>query len=359
MLEKCYNRVKLRTNHTNKLDSMSIGQYLGHVRRDDPLYGYLRHEIQPQTGKSPAKAKYRVFRLNASNDVFLYEEKYSGAKFIGKFFRCDRTKDPDRAVARLNREFDGLQTMRGCGLTGKPHHVARPLGRNYNLNALLVTEICEGELLSKVILAALHDGEQEKLFQRLTALAYFLSVLHNRTANGSKVDFQPSCDYAEHLLRKLLRIDAIREKEADELRSLCGQWRRQPQMWEDRQVLVHGDATPDNFMFTGGLNVSTFDLERSHRDDRVFDVGRIAGELKHFFLRDTGSNEAAEPFIGHFLWEYACHFPDRHSAFRAITSRVPFYMGTTLLRIARNSWVTEKHRRCLIEEAKKCLRRLA
>jgi len=338
---------------------MSNGQYLGHVRRDDPLYGYLRHEIHPQTGRPPERAKYRVFRLNASNDVFLYEEKYSGAKFIGKFFRCDRTKDADKAAARLTHEFDNLKAMRGCGLTGAPHHVARPLGRNYALNSLLVTEICEGELLSKVILAAIHNGEQEKLFRRLTALAYFFSKLHNRTVNGRKVDFQPSCDYTEHLIRKLLRIHGLREKEADELRQLRDQWFRQQRMWEDRQVLVHGDATPENFKFTGGLNVSTFDLERAHRDDRVFDVGRIAGELKHFFLRDTGHKEAAEPFIGHFLWEYACHFPDRDKAFRSITARVPFYMGITLLRIARNNWITEDYRRCLINEAKECLQRFA
>ena len=343
---------------TDRVNIMSNGQYLGHVRRNDPLYGYLRHEIHPQTGRPPERAKYRVFRLNASNDVFLYEEKYSGAKFIGKFFRCDRTRDADKAAARLTHEFDNLKAMRGCGLTGAPHHVARPLGRNYALNSLLVTEICEGELLSTVILAAIHNGEQEKLFRRLTALAYFFSKLHNRTANGRKVDFQPSCDYTEHLIRKLLRIHGLKEKEADELRRLCDQWRQQKRMWEDRQVLVHGDATPENFKFTGGLNVSTFDLERAHRDDRVFDVGRIAGELKHFFLRDTGSKEAAEPFIGHFLWEYACHFPDRDKAFRSITARVPFYMGITLLRIARNSWIAQDYRRCLIHEAKECLRRV-
>jgi hypothetical protein len=31
-------------------------------------------------------------------------------------------------------------------------------------------------------------------------------------------------------------------------------------------------------------------------------------------------------------------------------------MGLTLLRIARNSWITEKHRRQLFDEAKKTLK---
>jgi hypothetical protein len=89
----------------------------------------------------------------------------------------------------------------------------------------------------------------------------------------------------------------------------------------------------------------------------VFDTGRIAGELKHFFMRATGNKDAAEPFIGHFLWEYACHFPNRDSAFQSITGRTPFYMGITLLRIARNSWVDPEYRHRLVNEAKECLRR--
>jgi hypothetical protein len=110
-------------------------------------------------------------------------------------------------------------------------------------------------------------------------------------------------------------------------------------------------------MFGGGLSVVAFDLERTKRADRVFDTGRIAGELQHFFLRATGNPYAAEPFIGHFLWEYACHFPNRERAFRSITGRIPFYMGITLLRIARNSWVEPEYRRRLINEAKEGLRR--
>jgi hypothetical protein len=104
------------------------------------------------------------------------------------------------------------------------------------------------------------------------------------------------------------------------------------------------------------LSVIAIDLERMKRADRVFDLGRIAGELQHIFLQATGNKHAAEPFIGHFLWEYACHFPDRERAFRSITGRVPFQMALTLLRIARNSWVNFAHRRQLVEEAKIILR---
>jgi aminoglycoside phosphotransferase (APT) family kinase protein len=106
-------------------------------------------------------------------------------------------------------------------------------------------------------------------------------------------------------------------------------------MWEDNQVLVHGDATPSNLLFGRDLSVIAIDLERMTRADRVFDLGRIAGELQHYFLQAKGNTHGAEPFIGHFLWEYACHFPDRDRAFRSITGRLPFQMALTLLRIAR------------------------
>ena len=105
------------------------------------------------------------------------------------------------------------------------------------------------------------------------------------------------------------------------------------------------------------MYVISFDMERVRHADRCFDVGRIAGELQHFFLRNLHDRSRAEEFISHFLREYAGHFPDRESAFRAITGRLPFYMGTTLLRIARNTYLDRDYRRQLVESAEMCMRR--
>jgi aminoglycoside phosphotransferase (APT) family kinase protein len=332
--------------------------YLGRLSEHDPLHAYLQRDIQPQITGSPGHSTYRVFRLNGSNDVYMYEDRETTTKVIGKFFLSSRKNNVDKAASRLTREFDNLCTVRDRGLTGYPHHVVRPLGRHYAMNALLVTEYCEGEILSDVIREVIRNGDQGKLYHKLTALAYFLSALHNRTASGVGVEFHHDCHYLDHLVHRLLDIAAVGGDEARELYWLRDQWRNQSRMWEDQQVLVHGDATPENFMLGPNLQVITFDLERAKRADRVFDTGRIAGELKHFFMRGSGNPRTAEPFIGHFLWEYACHFPDRHSAFRSITGRTPFYMGMTLLRIARNSWVEAEYRRRLINEAKACLRSL-
>ena len=333
------------------------GTYLGRLSQHDPLHGYLQYDIQPQISGDSNHSTYRVFKLNASNDVYMYEDRNSGSKVIGKFFLSARKNNAVKAASLLTREFDNLCMMRDFGQTGYPHHVVKPLGRNYSMNALLVTEYCEGELLSEAILEAIRTGEHANLYHKLTALAYFLASFHNRTATGKGVEFHEECDYMDRLVIKLFENHTIGRGDARELYWLRDQWRNQPRMWEDQKVLVHGDATPENFRFGVGLKVMAFDLERTKLADRVFDTGRIAGELKHFFMRATGNKDAAEPFIGHFLWEYACHFPNRDSAFQSITGRTPFYMGTTLLRIARNSWVAPEHRHRLIHEAKECLRR--
>lgn len=182
--------------------------YLGRMPEDDPLHGYLQYDIQPQVNGSSGPAHYRVFLLNGSNDVYLYEDRHSGTKVVGKFFLSSRKRDAAKAAARLTGEYDNLCLARDYRLTGYPHHVVRPLGRNYGLNALLVTEYCEGELLSDVIQSVIHNGDKARLYHKLTALAYFLSTLHNRTANGARVNFDQDCGYMDRLICRLRKIGA-------------------------------------------------------------------------------------------------------------------------------------------------------
>jgi len=127
-------------------------------------------------------------------------------------------------------------------------------------------------------------------------------------------------------------------------------------MWQDQQVWLHGDATPANFLFGRGMDVAAIDLERMKRGDRMFDVGRVAGELQHAFMSAVGDRDRAEPFIGHFLWEYCCHFPDRQRTFESITARAPYYMALNLLRIARNDYIGRDYGGRLVAQAKKLLR---
>ncbi|GGF16241.1 aminoglycoside phosphotransferase family protein [Subtercola lobariae] len=316
-----------------------IGTYVGYVNGEDRLHGFLSAILRDQLGvREPAPA-FRAFKLTGSNVVYGYEEKFSRARVICKFYGPKYGWDRDRATRTASNEFESLHRLRGYDLVGSPHHVIRPLGVDGETNGVLAVEYYDGEEFSRAISQCTQYGDNEHLYWRLKALAFFLATLHNRTATGEAVDFASDGRYFASLIGGLRRRGLLGQWDADELLWLCDLWLGRPRMWADRQVWLHGDATPANFLFGTGLDVAAIDLERTVRGDRMFDVGRVAGELQHAFMSATGDRYRAEPFIGHFLWEYASHFPDHEVTFGSITSRVPFYMGLNLLRIARNDYI--------------------
>jgi aminoglycoside phosphotransferase (APT) family kinase protein len=331
-------------------------KYLGHLSQQDPLNEYLHNDILSQLGVNGGPPDFRVHSIPASNHVYLYEDRRSRTRLVGKFFGSISHRSHESSFLRMEREFNNLHYLRSIGFAGYPHYVARPFGYNSSLDCVLVEEFCYGTSLNDYIIRAIHKGERESLFQKLTALAHFLATLHNRTAFPDRVDFNRDCIYFDRIMGQLRDWGHMGWDEAQEFYALKDQWHEKGCMWEDNQVLVHGDVTPTNVLFGDGLWVIAIDLERMKRADRVFDIGRVAGEIKHFFMQHTGHHLLAEPFIGHFLWEYACHFPDRDRAFASITRRIPFHMGLTLLRIARNSWIDGNYRRQLLDEANKTLR---
>jgi hypothetical protein len=332
------------------------GKYVGYVQRHDGLYDFLAAVIHDQLGIRQARPAFRVFRLVGSNEVYAYEEKASRARVICKFYGTRFGWDHDKADAMALRELRSLETLRGYGLVGSPHHVIRPLGFSHDINSVLALEYYPGEQFSNAIGRSIFHRDDAHLFWRLKALAYFLATLHNRTADGAAVCFDADCSYFDSVVGRLRRVHKVGKWDVDELSWLRDLWRDRQRMWQDQQVWLHGDATPANFLFGHGLDVAAIDLERMKRGDRMFDVGRVAGELQHAFMAATGDRHRAEPFIGHFLWEYSCHFPDRHSAFDSITARVPYYMGLNLLRIARNGYINHHYSGRLVAQAKELLR---
>ena len=328
------------------------GEYLGHLSTHDRLYSYLQQEIFSVLGND-CRDGIRVFGTNGSNAVYIYEDRQSNRKVVGKFFYSRNMRDWNSAVHHLDKEWNNIQHARS--LLDGSNYVARPLGRNVALNCLLVTEYCYGLPLEDVINRAIETNDSELLHGKLRALAGFLAQLHNRSARMDKVNFYAECDYFERLLAAL--NDVISMDEISALRALKRSWCCVDMMWQDCEVLLHGDATPANFFFGDGMYVISFDMERMKYGDRVFDLGRIAGELQHFFLRAVGNKFLAEQFISGLFREYCSYFPDRDAAFAAITARVPFYMGMNLLRIARNKYLADRYRRQLISEAILCLQR--
>jgi len=331
------------------------GKYVGYLAGDDPLHGYLCEIIRDRMGVDERRPAFRVFRLSGSNEVYAYHEKSSGSKIICKFYGR-RYADLDKAAWMARQEYEALETLRRYDLVGSPHHVIRPLGVSRDINGMLAVEYYSGEEFSHAIVRATQHHDDGHLYRRLTALAYFLATQHIRTANGAAVDFDPDSTYFDTVVGRLVKAHRIGQLDADKLSGLRDRWRDRPEMWQDQQVWLHGDATPANFLFGRGMDVAAIDLERMKRGDRVFDVGRVAGELQHAFMRTCGDKYRAEPFIGHFLWEYCCHFPDRQQTFESVTARVPYYMAVNLLRIARNDYIGRGYGGRLVAQAKELLR---
>ena len=332
------------------------GKFKGYVSRQDPMYDFLWRVISDEFGIRQSRPAFRVFGLSSSNEVYRYDEKYSGARLICKFYGNRFGPDRDKATNLAHQEYRSLETLRDYGLEGSPHHVIRPLAVERDINCVLALEYYDGEQFSHAIARAICQGHHAHLFWRLKSLAYYLATQHNRTANGVGVNFDSDTSYFGKLIRSLRKRHRIEQWDADELFWLSDCWRDRPRMWQDQEVWLHGDATPANFLFGHGLDAAAIDLERMKRGDRVFDLGRVAGELQHSFMSATGDRSQAEPFIGHFLWEYSCHFPDRHDAFRSITARTPYYMGLNLLRIARNDYIDHEYAGRLVRQAKNLLR---
>ena len=332
------------------------GKYVGYVAGQDPLHGFLSTIMRDRLDVHERQLAFRVFRLSGSNEVYRYQEKFSGTQVICKFYGTRFRTDLDKAAWMARQEYDCLKTLRRYNLVGSPHHVIRPLGLSRDINGVLAVEYYSGEEFSHAIARATQQRDDAHLYWRLKALAYFLATLHNRTANGATVQFDAECRYFDAIVGRLSKTHRIGQRDVDELSGLRDRWRERPQMWQDRQVWLHGDATPANFLFGHGMDVAAIDLERMKRGDRVFDVGRVAGELRHAFLRDSGDRHRAESFIGHFLWEYSCHFPDREQTFESVTARTPYYMAVNLLRIARNDYIGRDYASRLVGQAKRLLR---
>ncbi|MBV9205044.1 MAG: phosphotransferase [Actinobacteria bacterium] len=330
------------------------GRYVGYVDGGDPLHGFLSRIVRDLMGVRETCPAFRAFELTGSNLVYAYQEKVSDVKIICKFYGS-RFADLDKAAWKARQEYESLQTLRRYNLIGSPHHVIRPLGFDRDINGVLAVEYYTGEAFSDAIARATRHRDDAHLYWRLKALAYFLATQHDRTASGDYADFAADCKYFDKVAGGLREAQHIGRDDADELAQLADAWRDRPRMWQDQQVWLHGDATPANFLFGDGLDVAAIDLERMKRGDRMFDVGRVAGELLHAFMRDTGDRRRAKPFIGHFLWEYSCHFRWRRDMFESVRARAPYYMALNLLRIARNDYIDADYREKLLRQTRRLL----
>lgn len=320
---------------------------LGVLPRHDPLQEVLRSRVFADV-PDPV---FQVEAISNCHQVYRYREQRTGLSVVGKFVRLDEPDDAKRA--RILGEYGNLVALRELGFAHRPHRIVRPLGREESIGLAVVEENVGGRDLDHFLLRAA-GGDGEPLHRAVGSLAAFLAALHRSSATGRDADLGHLAWYSDRVIGKLLRQEVLDMGAAHELWRLRDRWLGRSRM-RAGETIVHGDATPTNFLFGEGDEVVAIDLERMKHADPAWDLGMVCGEIKHAFLWRTGNGWAAEPYIRAFLESYAGAFPDREGTFRAVTRRLPFFMALTELRIARNGWLVRQQRLRLAREARACL----
>jgi thiamine kinase-like enzyme len=316
------------------------------------LREYLTEEIFPQLSPPPY-GKIKMMPLASEKPVFLFIEMEKHLSVVGKSFKYGSIPLDD-AWLSANKEYTNLKFVRDkVGMKNDSFEIISPLGEKKEFSALLVTRKASGYLLDHYINRAIYEQRGQKLFQKLGYLAKFFARLHGNSRTETMISAELPQWYLNKIL-KSLRCELLDTNEVKAIEDRASRWwNRKNAFGQDVQVIVHGDATPTNFFFYR-QNVTGIDLERMMYADRCWDLGFVAAELKHHFLWRTGDKWSAEPFIGHFLWEYALNTGDT-GLFYTITSKLPLYIALGLMRMTRNAWLGEDYRKILVEEARLCL----
>jgi aminoglycoside phosphotransferase len=318
------------------------------------FFPFLAREIFPKFGLRGTNLRFLMKPLSASHRVFCCQEKHSRISVIAKFADEFNTSKP-RGLSSLTGEFENLIYLRCLGFDRPPFRVARPLGRENKMGLALVAAAEPGRDLDFFLQKAILEGDLNSLAMRVHQLSSFLAHLHQRTVSLQPRSLQQAGRYVAKVLAQLEGAELLQESERCQFEDVLRDWLTRFQEIGDRQVLIHGDATPTNFIFPSEEEIVAIDLERMKLGDRLWDVGMVCGELKHAFLWRARDDQGSETFIQAFLTGYASHFPRPDSVFRHLCRLLPYYMAITELRIARNDYLDLPYRKLLIEEARSCL----
>jgi aminoglycoside phosphotransferase len=318
----------------------------------DPLAQVLRRLVKAEAGFWPPAGEVCVELLPASRQVLRFTFPAGGYAVVGKFFSAYPLHSS--ADLSLAREYDHYLRLPGLGLGNGGGLAPRLLGRWPEWSLGLLLEAVPGSDLDHLLLRASVHGDPAPLFQALEKLAHLLAFFHSRPIPALPVAPKPALAYLDKVIAQLWEAGRLTREDRLALESERTAWEARFQDFPDRQVLIHGDATPTNFLFPNGRAVA-LDLERLRVGDRLWDLSWVAGELKHAWGWRTSDFSGCEAAIRHFFRMYLAAAVLDPALTRRLFSLNPFYMAMAELRIARNLYLTRDYRRELVAEARRCL----
>ena len=311
-----------------------------------PLFELLLTHLGSRREKS-----LRMERLRASRPVFRFFLPGDGVGLVGKFFHDQvPITSPDRS---LLQEYRNYLAAPDFGITAGGF-IPRLLGQVPGARLGVLLEGIPGPDLDHYLHEAVQGRDLETCLQKVAQLAKLLAFFHARPLPLQPASLAPALAYFQKLQAQLGAQGLLSTEDAAALAAEGRAWGDRLGIHGDRQVLLHGDATPTNFLFPDGRAVAV-DLERLRPGDRLFDLSWVAGELRHAWGwrgQDFGESEAATE---RFFRSYLAALPADADLTRRIFALNPFYMALAELRIARNSYLTIEYRRALVAEAQRCL----
>ncbi len=324
---------------------------MSHLPASDPLAQALQQLVGTEGISGSLAGGVYVESLPSSRQVLRFTLPEGGAA-VGKFFSAY----PPQISADLSlaREYDNYRQLPALGLTNGQDLVPRLLGRWPQGSLGLLLEAVPGPDLDHLIHQACLYGDPAPLARGLEKLAHLLAMFHSRPVQALTVESAPALTYLDKVMGQLQEAGLLTREDWQTLTYERTFWENRFRDFADGQVLVHGDATPTNFLFPNGRAVA-LDLEKLRVGDRLWDLSWVAGELKHAWGWRLQNLSGAEAAIGHFFRAYlgATNFAP------ALTDRLyhlnPFYMALAELRIARNLYLSWDYRRELVAEARRCL----
>lgn len=326
---------------------------------DSDLNPELRRILADSRGIALSRGEVARERLKASRPVYRFTFGGRSPGVVGKFFsNYPQLTSQNRGLVN---EYHAYLQAPALGLTGGVACLPRLLGCHPHVQLGLLLEDIPGPDLDQYLAGAAHSDGLLKLCDKLEKLAGLLAFFHSRPLPPQPVSPRPALQYFHKLQKQLQAAGLISRGELEVLRAERSAWEILLSKYSDRQVLVHGDATPTNFLFSDGRAVA-LDLERLRVADRLLDLAFVVGEIKHAWgwrFQDFYGSEAP---IRHFFQAYINALPADGYLTQRIFRINPFYMALAELRIARNAYLSWDYRRALIDEALRCLtygRRLA
>ena len=324
---------------------------MNHLPASDPLAQALRQLAGTAGIAAPLAGEVYMESLPSSRQVLRFALPGGGA-VVGKFFAAY----PPQLSADLSlaREYANYRQLPALGLNHGQSLTPRLLGRWPQASLGLLLEAVPGPDLDKLIHRACLHSDPAPLFQGLGKLAHLLAMFHSRPVPSRPVTPAPALAYLEKVMGQLRAAGLLTSEDWQALTSERRFWETRFRDFTDEQVLVHGDATPTNFLFPNGRAVA-LDLEKLRVDDRLWDLSWVAGELKHAWGWRLQNLSGAEAAIGHFFRAYFTALPASAPLTTRLYSLNPFYMALAELRIARNLYLSLDYRRALVAEARRCL----